>query len=368
MTATARRPLTEGECEQRSEWMRAAWAGGRFDGRRKGMHPRKWTARQNDALKRLVGTVPIDEVADKLNAEFKTTRTAIAVASQVTRLGLSRWVQAYSLIEIERVFGWDHRVIVKHWVTPGHLVGRRWSGRGPNAGWWFEPADVERFVDECGWLYDVARMKPGHPVTRRAELAAKRDPWLTYEELAPLVGLRQTGNLDLWRERGLIPHMRRPKSGPGMRIMVRGRDVPAIRAAIAAARAESANAGRLTSRQTRRQKAAERASLHADRLTGTCRNGHPRTAETTTIIGTTGARICRACSYERRKEREAGRPARRRRRRLEVRVLPVGGCLVCGAAGRDLDDRRQCGRCATRWRAMQAQPAIPMATKGANDR
>lgn len=315
-----RRALTDAEREQRSLWMRQAWAEGRFANRRKGMHPRAWTREQDDTLAQLVGSMPIEEVVEALNRRFWTTRTVHAVTNRVKDLGLSRWVRAYGLIEIERIFAVDHRVIVKHWVEPGHLAGRRWAGRGPNQGWWFEPAEVERFVRECGWLYDVGRMRPGHRLTRLGELAYRQDPWLTYQDLAKYLGLSSEVNLDRWRARGFVPHKRRPKSGPGQRIMVRGRDFPAIRAAIEAARAQgiAQQRERFTARaQARSAEAALRVAEHAGQLVGSCRNGHPRTIEST-LITPAGRVACRECRAERRAEKRRPGPLR-----FTLRVVPI---------------------------------------------
>lgn len=301
-----RRPLTEAQREARRQWMHQAWASGRFVARKKGMHPRHWTAEQNDALGQLIGTMPIEQVAEALNRRFKTDRTVTAVHLQVKRLGLSRWVQFLSMRDLERIFGCDHRVIAKHWIAPGHLVAKRWSGRGPNDGWWIERSDVERFVDEFGWLYDVARMKAGHPLTRRAQLVAMRDPWRTYQELAAYLGIRGEVNLDRWRRRGLVPHRRRPKSGPGMQIVIRGRDFPAIKAAVDAARSEAIAARRqqFTERQQART-AASMARVEALGLgfSGACRNGHARTA-VSTLVQASGKRQCRSCREERRASKE----------------------------------------------------------------
>jgi hypothetical protein len=54
-------------------------------------------------------------------------------------------MEGYSLRDLERIFGVDHRTIVRDWIEPGLLVGRRWSGRGPHSGWLFEPATVDSF-------------------------------------------------------------------------------------------------------------------------------------------------------------------------------------------------------------------------------
>lgn len=79
----------------------------------------------------LVGAYEPAEIATKLSLRFGIERTATAVVERLKRRGRSRWMEGFSLRELERVFGIDHRTIACWWVTPGLLVGRRWSGRGP---------------------------------------------------------------------------------------------------------------------------------------------------------------------------------------------------------------------------------------------
>lgn len=254
-----RGPMSEEQRAVRREQMQAAWASGRFANRRRGMHPRHWTPEQNRAFTALAGTMPIAEIADALERRFLIRRTTASLRIQAKRLGISLWSGGYGLGELERIFKLDHRAIVRNWVNPGLLAGKRWKGRGPNEGWWFEPSEVERFVRECGWAYDVRTMLPGHRLTRLAELAHKVDPWLTYQDLMCFLGIKGQVNLDRWRERGLIPHKRRAKSGPGQRIVVRGRDFPAIKAAIEEARAAAREANRVRFMAMRRGQ-LERAS------------------------------------------------------------------------------------------------------------
>lgn len=244
----SRRPLTDSERQQRADWMRQAWAEGRFANRRKGMHPRHWTPAQNQELERLAGSRPIEEIADALERRFYVRRTTAGVRIQAKRLGISLWQGGLSMRDLSGLFGVDHRVIRREWIDAGHLTGRRWGGRGPNDGWWFDQAEVERFIRECGWLVNLGRMPKGHRLTRLAETALRADPWIVgTEALCPLLGISKT-NVKRWMLRGLIPYRRRPGAGKGGVLCFRGRDVPAMREAIAQARAESriANVERFT--------------------------------------------------------------------------------------------------------------------------
>lgn len=234
-------------------------SGFRADGRRKGMHPRRWTTEQDGWLRSRAGTLPIGELTDALNARFHATRTPEAVRIRAVRLGLSLWPRGYSMRDLERAFGASHHTIIPHWIEAGHLHGRRRAGRGPYDGWWFADAEVERFVRECGWLYHRERIKAGHPLARLAEVAHRADPWIFgLDAVGRALGMA-TVQVKKWSGRGLIPHRRRPSAGKGAGEMaVRGRDVPAIRAAIAEARerAREANRERFTAMRRRQLREA----------------------------------------------------------------------------------------------------------------
>ena len=95
--------------------------------------------------------------------------------------------------------------------------------------------------------------------------------------------------------------------GSGM-IVVRGRDVPAIKAAIRQAQAEARERQFRRFRQAQHERGARTLAFtrqHADRLVGSCKNGHPRTVETTRVL-TDGRLSCIECRAERDALRRAG--------------------------------------------------------------
>lgn len=223
----------------------------RKDGQPWGAMHDAWNLEQETRLRDLAGTCPVPEIAERLSDEFATPRTVAAVRVRARRLGLSLWAQGWSLRDVERLFRLHHRAIVRWWVEPGLLPGTRWAGRGPHAGWWFDPDAVERFVREHGYAYDWRRMDPRHPLAGLAQATNRRDPWVTYAETAAYVGIAPA-NLDRWRKRGLVPHQRRPKGGPGAGlIVVRASALPAIREAIRAAqrRARQTTTAQFTARR-----------------------------------------------------------------------------------------------------------------------
>lgn len=232
-----KRQWTADEREARSQKMRAAWADGRFADRKPLRHARAWSRAEDAILAELAGTMPIAELTAELSRRSGMERTETAVRVRATRTGVSLWPGGFGLGDIERNFRLDHRAIVRCWLEPGILHGRRWAGRGPFDGWWIEPAEVERFIRECAWAYDWERIPAGR-WRSLAEVAHKADPWLHYDQVMAYVGLSKT-NLDKWRRRGLVPHRIRPKSGPGGYVMVRAHDLVGIKASIEAAQAEA---------------------------------------------------------------------------------------------------------------------------------
>ncbi len=223
-----------------------------FDHRPKPLRGDHWTPEEDGLLRQLAGTMEEAEIARIISERYGTYRTATAVHVRAVRRGISLWAKGMALGHLVEVFGYDHRVIKRWWINTGLLSGRRWSGRGPNEGWWFEPADVETFVRRYPWAYDWKRMKPRHPLTRLAEVVNKADPWLTLQDLASYVGLN-ISNTARWMRRGLIPHQHRPKSGPGSGlIVIRGRDFRAIKAAIRDAQARALDNAHAASTATRR--------------------------------------------------------------------------------------------------------------------
>ena len=92
---------------------------------------RQWTEPEDAFVDMLVGACEPAEIARRLCLRFGVTRTATAVVERLKRRGRSRWMEGLSLRDLERIFGVDHRTILRWWVGPGLLVGQRWSGRGP---------------------------------------------------------------------------------------------------------------------------------------------------------------------------------------------------------------------------------------------
>lgn len=218
----------------RSCALRAAWADGKYAGRREALSWRTWTEEQDAALARMAGTMDLADIARVLSERFGIARTVTAVQVRSVRLGISVWRQGYSMYDLVDLFGISGRTIIRGWVTPGLLRGKRWQGRGSSANWLFAEAEIERFIRESPWAYDWRKMRPHRRLSRLAEVVAKLDPWLSYHELVRYVGMTRKA-LDKWRHRGLVPCRRRPGADGIGEVVVRGREFRAIREAIRAA-------------------------------------------------------------------------------------------------------------------------------------
>lgn len=217
-----------------------------------------WSDEQSNRLIELAGTRDVSELAACLSREFGVPRTVAAVRIQAKRLSISLVRRGYTLRDLEKVFGADHKKIVKFWLEPGYLVGERCFQRGPHPGWLVSVASLERFVRDYAWAYGVRAMQPGHPMTQLALVAHRRDPWVTREQAAQWVGINKA-NFSKWLQRGLVPHRRRPGAGARQgHVMVRASDLPAIRDAIRAAgqAARQRTLDLFTERQHARRKAA----------------------------------------------------------------------------------------------------------------
>lgn len=238
MSNLRRRGLTAEQRQAQSQRMKAAWRDGKFDGRYRGTRGDHWTPEQDAILRDLAGTVPREQLHAAWMERTGLPRTHEALVVRCQRIGASMWVHGWSLRSVERLFGTDHRMIIRNWVQTGELPGSRWRGRGPNEGWWFNESDIERFIREYPWRYDWTRMQRDHRLATIAELVNRADPWRSYAELVEFVGIA-SGNVDKWRRRGLVPHRFRPKAGHSPQVMIRGRDFPLIRDAIRAAQEDA---------------------------------------------------------------------------------------------------------------------------------
>jgi hypothetical protein len=211
----------------RSCTIRAAWRAGKFDHRQRRHPPRPdaWDPEtEGQRLAELVGRHAPQEIADLLNRESHQLdgilRTETAVVVQIKRRGMSRWMVGYRLLEVERIFHFDHRAMRRNWLQPNLLVPTRtFSGRGTaRDNFVFTDDDLLRFVREYPWSYDYRRFRaakvlPGHlraiatRLRAEAETAWRRDPYLTRDEFTLTMGWASKQPWQYWaKTRQLVPH------------------------------------------------------------------------------------------------------------------------------------------------------------------
>ncbi len=189
---------------------------------------RRWTEAEDAFVDSLVGTLELADIAVRLTRRFGLDRTATGVSSRLKRRRQSRWMNDLSLRAAERIFGLDHRAIIRWCVEPGLLVGRRWSGRGPQRGWLFDMVDLDRFVRQHVYILDPDRMQPRHHLTQLANLESRSQAWRSVPDLAAYLDVSEE-TLRRAARRGLIPHNRRPGAGRYGEIRVRANDFSLIR-------------------------------------------------------------------------------------------------------------------------------------------
>lgn len=205
----------------------------------------RWTPDEDAVIRRYAGQEPVQRIVDRLASETGTTRSATSVVQRACNLGLSLYRPGRTTAEVARVFGVGYRTVA-WWHLIGALRMADWIGGAPPANRRQRPmrtvddAELRRFVASYPWLVDWRRMAPGPP-RAYAEVCQRRDPWLPLEAVYRALGLSRR-TVAYWRGRGLVIRMEtRPSpSGQRGRHYVRAADLPAIRAQLAALRAERA--------------------------------------------------------------------------------------------------------------------------------
>lgn len=197
---------------------------------------RAWADDEKDRLRVLAGTMPLPELVDQMNAEFahvRLPRSRHGIMIMASRLGvLVEYTEGLTMRDLEHIVGWNDVAIVRHWVTPGLLPGRKVRGRGTVDGrWQFLEADLRRFIEDHPEAYDWQRFAPG-PWRRLAEVAARRSPWRTKQQLLDYLGLQWP---NWWEKRWrTIPHVRRHHGCPSSVgvALIHQDEFPALRASL----------------------------------------------------------------------------------------------------------------------------------------
>lgn len=167
-----------------------------------------WNRHQEARLRRLVGTLPMDQIAARLNAEFGTLRTAASVRTRAAELGVSIKLRTLGLMDLQAVLPVNWATL-RRWVDEGLLCAERRGHRG--SPWRFREADVEAFVRAHPDLVDWRRVKAGR-WRALARAAAMRSAWLGTTEVARRYGVPNQRVTD-WCIAGLVPGARKVGGG-----------------------------------------------------------------------------------------------------------------------------------------------------------
>lgn len=87
----------------------------------------------------------------------------------------------YSTYTLSKLLGVSSSTI-RDWRRAGSIYGRPWGQMCIV----YDEQEVIRFVNTMPWLVAFERIRPG-PVRRAAEVASRRDPWLSVEQFSQLV-------------------------------------------------------------------------------------------------------------------------------------------------------------------------------------
>lgn len=150
------------------------------------IHPGLWSPTEDELIRTLAGIERVDEIARRCEEDSGKRRTKQSVQRRACNLGISTARVLWAAGDLGKVFGVD-RSTVLHWMDAGQLGSKPWGGSLHVS----NQAQVEAFIREYPWLYDLDRMVG--QFKRLAEVVHKRDPWWT--------------TVRVFRETGLTPHV-----------------------------------------------------------------------------------------------------------------------------------------------------------------
>lgn len=199
-------------CPCRSCALRRSYAAGH----RRGTRPPQlndWSPEEEAVLRRLLGTMPLPQLAAALSAEYGIPRSARAVEMRVRGWGMSQSVDAYTVRDIRRIFSVRFEV-VKRWIADGFLEAQ-YGGERAGTHWAIFAPAVEAFIREHPGRYYWRGIR-----VRRwrnlAEIVARRAPWVPLTEIAVRYSVSET-TLKRWIHAGRLPAVWQNGAGPRCR-------------------------------------------------------------------------------------------------------------------------------------------------------
>lgn len=165
-----------------------------------------WTPPQDAVVRELAGRLDAGEIAGEIERRCGVARTGGSVRTRAHRLGLSLWIEHWNGAHVARLLGTTWYGLVRL-IDDGLLEARcrpvRQGGR-----WQITDNALRAFLVGHSHAYDWRRMTPGHPLTALAEVTQRRDPWLTIDDVAALIGQSRTGVFRWMRKGVLTPYTR----------------------------------------------------------------------------------------------------------------------------------------------------------------
>lgn len=166
-----------------------------------------WFDEEIEFIENAVGKMSGHEICDAINqirARYKVKpRTIDSVWCMINSLGLSlERENLYSASQLAKIFGVTY-ISIGNWRKLGWLVGRKWD----NFTVYDEDAIIQ-FAQNYAWAFDLKHMPNGKFKTA-AELANRRDPWLTLRDVSRIVNITDK-TIAKYVRRHNIPHQTRP--------------------------------------------------------------------------------------------------------------------------------------------------------------
>jgi hypothetical protein len=149
-----------------------------------------WTEKHIRKLQELAGTMPAKDIAERITEEFGIPRTAHAVEVMAHKHHISiMYCGDWTVQQTKAVLGLADDIVtrlLKFGIIRGYKVQETRSGH-----WYIAPENIERFIRTHPYLLDHTRIK-NKRLRSIAEGEFVRNPWLTIENAARIMGVHRT--------------------------------------------------------------------------------------------------------------------------------------------------------------------------------
>lgn len=158
-----------------------------------------WMPKELDYLGNCYGLVPSQVICRHLHR----SPLAIKIAAR-RKLHITLTMNFYTDKELSTALG-IYSGALKSWVNAGWLKARRSFIRtGHYQVWHFDAENIEKFLYDKPWLFNPKKM-PQHYFRSIVREEYDKDPWYTYLEAAPLLGVKSDWSVRRYISRGWLP-------------------------------------------------------------------------------------------------------------------------------------------------------------------